>query len=343
MARTLWTGSLSFGLVSIPVGLYPATQDKSVHFNEFQKGTSSRIAHKRVNRDSGDEVDYSDIVKGYDSGDGRFVLLSAEELEAVEPGRSRNIEVTDFVQQSEIDPIFYRTTYYLGAREEAGSKPYSLLHQAMRRSDKVGIATIVMRSKQYLATVRADKEILVLETMYFADEVRAPAESIGSSSDQHEFAGRELDTAVALIDSLTTDWDPYRYRDDYRHRVLDLIASKNDGLALPTPPTPDNRDSNVLDLMAALERSLEASQDRRSIQSPGSSHPGRSGSAQRPGVRGSEESDPPPAFDPSSLSKADLYERAKDLGIQGRSKMARPELIEAIRSALSTSGALRAS
>lgn len=262
MGRSIWTGSLSFGLVNVPVGLHTATQDKAIAFHEFQRGTSARIRHKRVSQDTGEEVEFSDIVKGYEVGDGSYVLLEPEELEAVEPGRSRTIEVTDFVDQAEIDPIYYSKTYYLAPRGEEAAKPYSLLHQTMAKSGRIGIATIVMRSKQYLAAVRPEKEVLALETMYFADEVRDPKAEIGTPLPDFEFKGRELEVAKALIESLTTKWEPENYRDDYRHRVMDLIASKNAGEIVEPTNNPGPK-SNVLDLMDALERSLETSKTRR--------------------------------------------------------------------------------
>jgi DNA end-binding protein Ku len=163
MARAIWTGSVSFGLVSVPVGLYSATEDHTVHFSQFEKDTPDRIRYRRVNERTGEEVDYSDIVKGYDVGGGDYVIVTPEDLEEVEPGRSRTIEITDFVDQHEIDPIFYRNSYYLAPDGDAAERAYGLLLQAMQDRDRVAIACFVMRAKQYLAAIRPAGDVLVLE------------------------------------------------------------------------------------------------------------------------------------------------------------------------------------
>ena len=175
MARAIWTGSVSFGLVNVPVGLFSATEDHDVHFHQFEKGTSSRIRYERVNEDTGDEVAYKDIVKGAEITDGEYVMLTQEELEAVEPGRSRTLDISDFVDAAEIDPIYYQKSYYLAPADDTAKKAYRLLVQAMAKADRIGIATFVMRGKQYLAAIRPAENVLVLETMFFADEVRDPA------------------------------------------------------------------------------------------------------------------------------------------------------------------------
>ena len=154
MPRAIWTGSLSFGLVNVPVGLFSATDDKTVHFNQFQAGTSDRIRQKRVNERTGEEVEYADIVKGYDLGGGEYVIVSPEELESVEPGRSRTIEIRDFVDLDDIDPIHYKSTYYIGPQGEQAARPYALLHQAMASSNKVAIASLVLRTKEHLVAIR---------------------------------------------------------------------------------------------------------------------------------------------------------------------------------------------
>src|ERR1700712_3406867 len=178
MARAIWTGSVSFGLVNVPVGLYSATQDHDVHFHQFEKGTSSRIRNERVNEDTGDEVAYGDIVKGAEAGDGGYVMLTQEELESVEPGRRRTIEISDFVDAADIDPVYYQKSYYLAPTDEAAAKLYALLVKAMAKAERIGVATFVMRGKQYLAAIRPHDKVLILETMYFADEVRDPVEEI---------------------------------------------------------------------------------------------------------------------------------------------------------------------
>ena len=179
MARVIWTGALAFGLVNIPVGLYAATEDRTVHFNQFQKGTSDRIRYKRVNERTGEEVNYRDIVKGREVDDDTYVLLTDDELESVEPGRTRTIDITDFVDLAEVDPIYFQRTYYLAPRGDGADRSYELLQKAMADTNRAGIATLVMRSKEYLVAVRPQAEILALETMYFADEIRDPVEATG--------------------------------------------------------------------------------------------------------------------------------------------------------------------
>jgi DNA end-binding protein Ku len=262
VARAIWTGSLTFGLVNVPVGLYSATEDKTVHFNQFERGTSSRIRYRRINEDTGEEVDYDDIVKGEDIGDGRYVIVTPEELEKIEPGRSRTIDISDFVDVAEIDPIYYQKTYYLAPQNDEAQRAYALLLQAMKRAGRVGIATFVMRSKQYLAAIRPQGDVLTLETMFFADEVRDPTEEIEQLPVRHSFKSRDLDMAVSLIDSMTTEWDPGNYRDTYRDRVNELIEAKRRGDEVVTEGEPEAAD-NVLDLMEALRASVEGAKSFR--------------------------------------------------------------------------------
>jgi DNA end-binding protein Ku len=262
MARPIWTGSLSFGLVNVPVGLYSATEDLTVHFNQFQAGTSDRVRNKRVNEQTGEEVPYSDIVKGYDLGGGQFVVISAEELESAEPGRTRTIEISDFVDLDEIDPVYFKSAYYLAPHGAGSDKPYALLRRAMQDANKVGLATFVFRSKQHLVAVRPAASVLALETMYYADEVRDP-EEIGTLPDaQMEFAPRELDAAKLLIDSMAAPWEPEQYRDTYREQVMDLIERKARGETISTERPVEER-APVVDLLAALEKSVAEARERR--------------------------------------------------------------------------------
>ncbi|MGE5290760.1 MAG: Ku protein [Micromonosporaceae bacterium] len=263
MARSIWTGSLAFGLVNVPVGMYAATEDKTVHFNQFEAGTTDRIRYRRVNERTGEEVDYSDIVKGYEVEKGNFVVITDEELEAVEPGRTRTIEISDFVELSQIDPIYFRKTYYLGPQGDGAERAYALLREAMATTGKAGIATFVMRGKQYLAVIRAEEDVLVLETMFFADEIRDPRTEIGSLPARQAPKGRELTIAKQLIDSMTTAWKPDNYRDTYRDQVEELIERKTRGEEIVTEGAPAE-DTNVVDLMDALRRSAEAIRGRRS-------------------------------------------------------------------------------
>jgi DNA end-binding protein Ku len=261
MARAIWTGSLSFGLVNVPVSLYSATEDKTVHFHEFAEGTSDRVRNKRVDERTGREVDYDDIVKGYELDSGKYVMLTREELEEVEPGRSRTIEISDFVEAAQIDPIFYRKSYYLGPRED-GDRAYALLRDAMDRADRIAIATFVMRAKQYLAAVRPDGKALVLETMFFADEVRKAEKVVPSLPSKLRGGQRDMDTAIALIESMTTEWKPENYRDTYRSRVMSLIKAKGKGREVVRREEAEPS-AEVVDLLDALRKSVEASKSRK--------------------------------------------------------------------------------
>jgi DNA end-binding protein Ku len=260
MPRSIWNGSISFGLVNVPVQLFSAVQPKDVHFHEFQAGTRSRIKHKRVSEKSGREVDYSDIEKGFEASRGKYVMLTQEELESVEPGRSRTIDIEDFVQLAEIDPIYFDKSYYVAPQKDA-EKSYALLREAMVRSERVAIARFVMRTKQYLAAIRAADKVLVLHTLFFADEIRNTREL--DLPARTKVADRELRIAEQLIDSLTIEWKPDRYEDTYRERVLDLVRRKAKGREVEIEARPPE-DAKVLDLVEALERSLEARTSRTS-------------------------------------------------------------------------------
>lgn len=262
MARPIWTGSVAFGLVNVPVALYSATEDKTIHFNQFEAGTSDRIRYKRVNERTGDEVKLPDIVRGHKVANGDYVLITDEELEAVEPGRSRTIDITDFIDITEIDPIYYQRAYYLGPQGEGATRPYALLHRAMAESGRAGIATFVMHGKQYLVAIRARADVLALQTMYFPDEVRDPREEIDNLPTGGEFSDRELAMAKQLIGSMTAKWDPGNYRDTYRERVDDLIARKSRGEEIVREGEPAG-EANVTDLTEALRRSAEEMRGHR--------------------------------------------------------------------------------
>jgi DNA end-binding protein Ku len=268
MARAIWTGSVSFGLVNVPVALYSATEDKTIHFNQFEAGTSDRIRYKRVNERTGREVKLPDIVRGREVAKGDYVLIADEELEAVEPGRSRTIDITDFVDITEIDPIYYQRAYYLGPQGDGATRAYALLHRAMADSGRAGIATFVMHGKQYLVAIRAREDVLALQTMYFPDEVRDPREEIDNLPTGEQFSDRELVMAKQLIESMTTKWDPESYRDTYRERVEDLIVRKRRGEEIVREGEPAG-ESDVTDLMDALRRSAEEMRGRRKGKSVG--------------------------------------------------------------------------
>jgi DNA end-binding protein Ku len=255
--RTIWKGALSFGLVNIPVGLYPATSDKSIHFNQFEEGTSDRIRYKKVNERTGDEVANEDIVRGFDLGGGEYVIMTEEELESAEPKKSRQIEISDFVSQPDIDPVYFRSSYFLAPEGAGADKAYALLRKAMADADRIGIATMVMRNKEYLVAIRPEDDALALHTMYFSDEVRVPGKELPELPDEGEVSDRELSMAQLLIESMESDWDPERYHDTHREKVEALIEEKRQGheIVIQEPAEPA---AKVVDLMEALNASIKA-------------------------------------------------------------------------------------
>jgi DNA end-binding protein Ku len=256
MPRAIWSGAISFGLVAVPVKLHPATEQKDIQFHQFKEGTQQRIKYKRVAEDSGREVEFEDIVKGYEVEKGKFVIVTPEELEGVAPERTKTIEIEDFVQLAEIDPIYFEKAYYLEPQGEAGAeKAYALLLKAMESEEMVAVGRFVMRTKEYLVTIRPKDDVLMLETMFFPDEIRATDEIEGLPV-KGRVTDREMAMARQLIDSLATEWDASKYHDQYRERVLKLIRDKAKGkeVVLPEAPTP----TKVADLMEALRQSIEA-------------------------------------------------------------------------------------
>jgi DNA end-binding protein Ku len=256
VARTIWKGALSFGLVNIPVGLYPATSDKSIHFNQFEEGTSDRIRYKKVNERTGEEVPQDRIVKGYDLGGGEYVILTEEELESAEPKKSRQIEISDFVGLVDIDPVFFRSSYYLAPEGAGADKAYALLRQAMAEAGRVAIATLVMRNKEYLVAIRPEDDALALHTMYFSDEVRNPDREL-ELPETADVSERELSMAQLLIESMESDWDPARYHDTHREKVEAVIEEKRQGHEIVIQAV-EEAPGKVVDLMEALNASIAA-------------------------------------------------------------------------------------
>ncbi len=262
MARAIWSGTLTFGLVTIPVKLYPAVQRKNVRFNQLDGEDNARIQQRRVNSRTGEEVPYDRLVKGYELTPDRYVVITQDELDAIDPKRTRTIEIEDFVEGSQIDPIFYDTPYYV-APAEGGAKPYRLLLEAMDQTGKVGIARIVLRTKEYLVALRPAGGVLEMSTMLFADEVVDPAKLDElAAADEVQTAARELDIAKQLIDSLAADFDHSRYKDEYRERVLDLVERKAQGEQIEIPAAAEAASSPVPDLMSALKASLDAAREK---------------------------------------------------------------------------------
>lgn len=263
MARAIWSGSINFGLVSIPVAMYSATEDHTVHFHQFQRGTADRIRYQRINERTGKEVDYADIVKGAEVGGGDYVIVEPEELDAIAPGRSRTLDITRFVDLNEIDPVYFQKTYWLAPTSEEYTRPYALLREAMARANRAGIATFVMRGKEYLAAIRADDGALALHTLFFADEIRNPADELDNLPEQAPTSGKELDMAKTLIESLSGPWQPQDYHDTYTERVERLIDDKRRGgevVAEAEPPVP----TEMSDLLEALQRSISSAQRKAS-------------------------------------------------------------------------------
>jgi DNA end-binding protein Ku len=258
MPRTIWKGALNFGLVNVPVGLYSATQDKTIHFNQFEEGTSDRVRYKKINERTGDEVPAGKIVKGYDLGGGEYVLLTDEELDAAEPEKSKLIEITDFVDLEQIDPIFFRSTYYLAPEGEAANKAYALLRQVMRDANKVAIGTMVMRNKEYPVAIRPDDEVLKLETMYFADEIRSPTKDLPELPSADEVTAREVQMAGLLLESMESDWNPEKYEDTHRLQLEGIIEAKRQGDEIVIGTETQPASTKVVDLMDVLSASIDS-------------------------------------------------------------------------------------
>jgi DNA end-binding protein Ku len=257
MARSIWSGAISFGLVNVPVKLYSAVSRKTVRFNQLNAETGNRIQQKRVDPDTGEEVPYESIVKGFELTKDRYVIVTPDELDALDPERTRTVDIEDFVDLADIDPIYYDHPYYL-VPDKGAAKAYGLLLNAMEASGKVAIARVVLRSKEQLVAIRPAGELLMMETMIFHDEV-VPHDDLDDLPDAKELkaSDRELKMAQQLIDSLSSEFEPERYHDEYREKVLELIERKASGEEIavqPEAPAP----AKVPDLMAALEASLAA-------------------------------------------------------------------------------------
>jgi len=256
MPRSIWTGAISFGLVSVPVKLYSAVSSKTVRFHQLHAADNVRIQQKRFCPADGEEVAYEDIVKGYEIARERYVVITPEELASIEPQKSRTIEIEDFVELAEIDPIFYDHPYYL-VPAAGGAKPYRLLLEAMSASEKVAIARVVLRSKEQLVAIRPTGDVLAMATMNFADEI-VPADHLEELPDSEvTTSDRELKIARQLVESLAAPFEPEKYRDTYRDAVLSMIERKAQGeevtVAVPAPEEP----TAAPDLMSALQASLD--------------------------------------------------------------------------------------
>ena len=263
MARAIWSGSISFGLLNVPVKLYSAVARRSIGLREIRESDGARIKHRRVADGTDEEVPYGEIVKAFEVTPDRYVPLSKDEMSALAPEKTRAIEVQDFVDLDQIDPIYFDSPYYLGPADGA-EKAYSLLARAMEESGRVAIARFVFRNKEHLAALRPGDGVLTLTTMRFADEVIAPSDLEDVlPQKQAKVAAKEVEMAEQLIDSLTTEFDPGAYRDEYREQLLSLIERKAEGKdVLTTPATEEPKATAAPDLMSALEESIAAVKGR---------------------------------------------------------------------------------
>ncbi|WP_216205425.1 non-homologous end joining protein Ku [Amycolatopsis aidingensis] len=303
MARPIWKGTLNFGLVTVPVQVFSATGDHTIHFRQFQRGTSDRVRYRRVNERTGEEVDHRDLVQGYDLGGGEYVQLEQSELAEIAPGRSRTIDIQSFVDPAEIDPVFFQKSYWLAPGEAEFARPYAVLAAAMAETGRGAIASFVMRGREHIALIRAGADLLTMDTLLFAEDVRDPETELGGLPELPEVGRKERDMAVDLIESMSTRWRPEDYPDTHTERVRQLIEDKKAGrtvAAAAEAPEP----TNVVDLAEALSASVRRHRQR------GDTGP-----------------------DLAETNKSELTRIARELGISGRSKMNREELVEAISAA----------
>jgi len=269
MARAIWSGTISFGLLNVPVKLYSAVARRGISLREIRESDGARIKHRRVAEGTDEEVPYGEIVKAFEVTPDRYVPLSKDEMSALAPEKTRAIEVQDFVDLDQIDPIYFDSPYYLGPAEGA-EKAYSLLARAMQESGKVAIARFVFRNKEHLAALRPGDGVLTLTTMRFADEVVAPSDLEDElPQKQTKVAEKEVEMAEQLIESLTTEFDPGAYHDEYREQLLSLIERKAEGKdVLTAPETEEPKPTAAPDLMSALEESIAAIQERKGTAKP---------------------------------------------------------------------------
>jgi DNA end-binding protein Ku len=269
--RSMWKGAISFGLVTIPVSVFPATEEKSLKFNQLHDEDMGRIRYKRVCSVDGEEVDYEHIVKGYETEKDRYVVITDEDLDAVPVESSRAIDIRQFVELDEIDPILFKKSYYL-VPEETGAKAYALLRKALSEENKVGIAKVSFRDKEHLAALRFKEDVFVLETMYWPDEIRAA--EFDTLDAEEKVRANEVDMAKTLIQNLTEPWKPEAYKDEYREALMDIVERKAAGQPIEVPAAA--APARVVDLMDALKASVEAAKQKT---------PSSSGGARRSGAK----------------------------------------------------------
>jgi DNA end-binding protein Ku len=259
MARAIWKGSISFGLVNIPVGLYSAETRDEIHFKMLDKKTMSPIHYKRMAEESSKEVAWEETVRGYEFSPGKFVVMSDEDLKRAAPEATQTIDIVDFVDLEEISPLYFDKPYYLGP-DKKGTKAYALLRETLRRTNKVGIAKVVIRTRQYLSAVVARGDVLTLELLRYAHELREPSD-IDVPSGKQGVSDREIDMAERLVEGMVSAWEPEKYKDDYREQLMKTIEERVEAGQLESSPEPAPKPaaarSNVVDLMALLKQSLD--------------------------------------------------------------------------------------
>lgn len=307
MARPVWNGTLSLGLVTVPVALYTATETHSVPFRQIERGTTDRIRLQRVNERTGDEVEYSDVAKGYETKDDQIVEVEPEELAEIAPGRSRSLDIDTFVELADIDPVYFDRTYWLAPKDADYGHAYHLLRRAMADTGLAGIAMLVMHGRQHLTVLRAGDGILVLHTMRFADEVRDWHRQLPDFPSAGKPKSKELDMATELVRTMSGPWQPKSYEDTYQRQVRELVKAKESGKQPKVAQEPAEP-TQVIDLTDALQRSMERASGRK---------------AGTGGKNGGQ-------ADPASMSKTELAELARDMNIKGRSGMTKGELAKAV-------------
>jgi DNA end-binding protein Ku len=267
MARPTWSGTISFGLVNVPVKAFTAVRDHDVHFNQLDKKTGARIRNKKVSEKSGREVDKDDIAMGFEVSNGKYVTFERDELKELQPASTRAIEVTDFVALGDIDPIYYERTYWLGPADDSAKQAYQLLLAAMEDRERAAIGTVVMRNKEYLTAIRPLDGALAMSTMRFADEVvpRSDIDAIPSRRSKPE--AKALKLATQIVDSLAGDWDPKQYHDTYAEELRGRIKAKDKGKEIVDEAAPEEGDAKIVDLMEALEASVSRAKGRRTSSS----------------------------------------------------------------------------
>ena len=257
--RPIWSGTISFGLVSIPVRMLTATSSRELRFHFVDRRDLEPIGYDKVRKDTGEHVDPDDIVRAFEVEKGRYVPIESDDLDRLDVELTHSVDICDFVSLDEIDPIYFRQAYYL-VPQEGGDKPYRLLVRALVETGRVGIAKVVIRNKQHLACLRPYEDVLVIETMYYADEVRRPEEVAGEAGTESELRKAEVEMAKSLVENLSAEFDAERYDDTYRSELLELIHSKAEGVPLPEPR---EEEAQVVDLMQALRESVERTQKAR--------------------------------------------------------------------------------